>query len=85
VQLRDLTRLLGILEELGEDMGEYWEIVKRNPFAVHYGDSAFAAFEDPLGRTAIIGVLDALLSRVEAIASESFSPSLRAPPFSTSR
>lgn len=64
----DLSRLLLILEESGQDVTAYWPLVEFNVFAVQARyESGLMAMEEPLDRASIISSIEALLLKVEAL------------------
>jgi HEPN domain-containing protein len=64
----DLSRLLLILEESGQDVTAYWPLVEFNVFAVQARyESGLMALEEPLDRTSIVSSIDLLLLKVEGL------------------
>ncbi len=61
----DLSRLLLLLEESGQDVTDYWPLVEFNVFAVQARyESSLMALEEPLDRKLIIASIDRLLLKV---------------------
>lgn len=61
----DLSRLLLLLEESGQDITDYWPLVEFNVFAVQARyESGLMAQEEPLDRKYIIASIDQLLFKV---------------------
>ena len=61
----DLSRLLLLLEESGQDVTDYWPLVEFNVFAVQARyESGLMAQEEPLDRKLIIASIDQLLLKV---------------------
>ena len=61
----DLSRLLLLLEESGQDVTDYWPLVEFNVFAVQARyESGLMAQEEPLDRKFIIATIDQLLLKV---------------------
>jgi hypothetical protein len=61
----DLSRLLLLLEESGQDVTDYWPLVEFNVFAVQARyESGLMALEEPLDRKLIIASIDRLLLKV---------------------
>jgi HEPN domain-containing protein len=62
----DLSRLLLLLEETGQDVTAYWPLVEFNVFAVQARyESGLMALEEPLDRNSIISSIEQLLLKVE--------------------
>ena len=61
----DLSRLLLLLEESGQDVTDYWPLVEFNVFAVQARyESGLMALEEPLDRKLLIASIDRLLLKV---------------------
>lgn len=64
----DLSRLLPLLAEQGEDVSELWEWVTLTPFAVQHRYVCMESDDEPLDRLAMIaqvaGLLDLVASRI---------------------
>ena len=64
----DLSRLLLLLEESGEDVTAYWPLVEFNMFAVQARyESGLMALEEPLDRASIISSIERLLFKVQGV------------------
>jgi HEPN domain-containing protein len=64
----DLSRLLLLLEESGQDVTDYWPLVEFNVFAVQARyESGLMELEEPLNRILIIASIDRLLLKVGSL------------------
>jgi len=66
----DLRALLALLIEHGIDVGDLWDLVEFNLFAVQFRYEAFDLFEEVLDREAVIRRVIALVQRVERVVGE---------------
>lgn len=61
----DLSRLLGLLEDVGEEMTDYWPLVEFTVFAVQARyEAGLLEAEAPLDRTDITAKVERLLAKV---------------------
>ncbi len=65
----DLSRLLGLLEEVGADIGVFWPFVQYTVFAVQARyESGLMESEAPLDRVAVVAEVEQLMITVSALA-----------------
>lgn len=60
----DLSRLLGLLQDQGEDVSEYLDLVEYNAFAVQFRYEAFEGQDEPLDRAAAVRRIERLVDIV---------------------
>jgi HEPN domain-containing protein len=63
----DLSMLLNNLEELGQVVGPFHDLIEFNPYAVQYRYEAFEDMGDPLDRGIVIQRVAELLKAVETL------------------
>lgn len=59
----DLTHLLSLLDDAGEDVLDLWDVAGFNPFAVGLRYSSLSANDKPLDRGGAIARVEAVLKR----------------------
>jgi len=65
----DLSMLLGLLQEKGEDISGYFDLIEYNAFAVQFRYEAFEGEDEPLDRAAAVGRIARLVDSVARRAS----------------
>ena len=63
----DLTWLLHLLEQHGQDAHAYRDVVSFNPFAVQFRYVAFDATEEPMDRVSAIRQVERLMTHVKGL------------------
>jgi HEPN domain-containing protein len=63
----NIARLLAILEDQGESVERYWDLVDYNPYAVEFRYGAYEVGDEPLNRIKVIVGVQELFDHVEQI------------------
>lgn len=74
----NLARLLAILEENGQDVEQFWDLVEYTAYAVAFRNDADAIAEDPLDRTEALSNTQRLHDHVWGIIDATFTNTLHA-------
>ncbi len=60
----DISELLGLLTDSGQDVEQYWDLVEYNAFAVTFRYESLAMYDESLDRKAAIKSVEKLLGNV---------------------
>ena len=66
----DITVLLAILERHGQDVGQLWNFVKYNAFAVQFRYESHDSLEEQVPRHSVIAAVTELVERVAGVVRE---------------